>query len=56
VALQPKKSIVCSKSKSLSATIPEGIAEYLQLQPGETLEWRMETFGNERVATIRKAE
>jgi hypothetical protein len=52
--LQSKTSIARPKSKSLRATIPEGIAEFLNLQPGDTLEWAMDTEGNERSAKIRK--
>jgi len=34
--------------------IPEGIVDFLQLQPGDTLEWCMDTSGNERTAKVRK--
>jgi len=53
--LKSKTSIARPKSKSLRATVPEGIAEFLNLQPGDTLEWCMDTSGNERIATVRKS-
>jgi len=52
--LTSKTSIARPKSKSLRATIPEGIAEFLNLGPGDTLEWTMDTEGNERTAKVRK--
>ena len=52
--LKSKTSIARPNSKSLRATIPEGIADFLQIQPGDTLEWCMDTSGNERAATVRK--
>jgi bifunctional DNA-binding transcriptional regulator/antitoxin component of YhaV-PrlF toxin-antitoxin module len=52
--LQSKTSIARPKSKSLRATIPEGIAEFLNLQPGDTLEWQMTDTQNGRIATVRK--
>jgi hypothetical protein len=52
--LKSKTSIARPKSKSLRATIPEGIAEYLQLQPGNTLEWTMTDTPDGRAATVRK--
>jgi hypothetical protein len=54
--LKSKTSIARPKSKSLRATIPEGIAEFLELKPGDTLEWSMENAGNERIATVKKSK
>ncbi len=54
--LKSKTSIARPKSKSLRATIPEGIVEFLKLQPSDTLEWTMETAQGERVATVKKAK
>ena len=51
--LQSKISIARPKSKSLRATIPEGIAEYLQLKPGDTLEWEM---ADGRMSIVRKSK
>ena len=52
--LTSRTSIARPKSKSLRATIPEGIAEFLNLSPGDTLEWAMDTAGNERTVKVRK--
>jgi len=54
--LKSKTSIARPKSKSLRATIPEGIAEFLNLQSGDTLEWTMEIIQDERVATVKKSK
>ena len=35
-------------TKSLKTTIPEGIAEFLELSDKDELEWKMNTSGNER--------
>jgi bifunctional DNA-binding transcriptional regulator/antitoxin component of YhaV-PrlF toxin-antitoxin module len=53
--LKSKTSIARPNSKSLRATIPEGIAEFLNLQPGDVLEWEMRTEGDKRTAAVRKA-
>jgi hypothetical protein len=52
--LKSKTSIARPKSKSLRATVPEGIADFLELKAGDTLEWTMDTEGNERTAKVRK--
>lgn len=41
-------------TKSLKSTVPEGIAEYLQLEDKDELEWNMDMQNNERVAIVRK--
>jgi hypothetical protein len=41
-------------TKSLKSTVPEGIAEYLQLKDKDELEWNMEMRNNERVAIVKK--
>jgi len=41
-------------TRSLRATIPEGIVAYLDLIAGEKLEWKMESKDNERVAVVRR--
>ncbi len=43
-------------TKSLRATIPEGIVAFLTLNEGDQLEWRMEIINNERVVIVRKAK
>lgn len=42
------------ETKSLRATIPEGIVVYLDLETGDKLEWKMDEKKNERVAIVRK--
>ena len=42
-------------TRSLRATIPEGIVAYLDLKAGDTLEWKMEIMGGEKIVLIRKA-
>jgi len=43
-------------TKSLRATIPEGIVAYLTLEAGDTLDWRMENDKDgQRIVTLRKA-
>ncbi len=43
-------------TKSLRATVPEGIVAYLNLEAGDKLEWRMETNKGERVVNVRKVK
>jgi len=54
MSLRSKTSIARPKSKSLRATVPEGIACFLDLKPGDTLEWQMNDTPNGRIATARK--
>lgn len=42
-------------SKSLRATVPEGIVAFLGLSTGDTLDWKMEFKNGERVVEVRKA-
>ncbi|MGD0329075.1 MAG: AbrB family transcriptional regulator [Nitrososphaeria archaeon] len=42
------------KTKSLRATIPEGIVAYLDLKAGDKLEWRMEIEDGKKVVKLRK--
>ncbi len=42
------------ETKSLRATIPEGIVAYLEIQEGDKLEWKMDMVKNERVVIVRK--
>lgn len=41
-------------TKSLRATIPEGIVAYLDIRAGDKLEWKMEIINGERVVFVRK--
>ena len=45
------------KTKSLRATIPEGIVAYLELEGGVKLDWKMETDKQgKRIVIVRKVK
>jgi len=54
MSLESKTSIARIGSKSLRATIPEGIVAYLELENSDRLEWKMENIKGRRVAVVRK--
>ncbi len=54
MVLESTVSIAKIGTKSLRATIPEGIVSYLDIQAGDKLEWYMEDLRNERVAVVTK--
>lgn len=54
MSLESKTAIARIGSKSLRATIPEGIVAYLELENSDTLQWKMENIKGRRVATVRK--
>ena len=54
MSLESKTSIARIGSKSLRATIPEGIVAYLELKNSDTLEWKMENIRGRRVTIVRK--
>jgi len=54
--LESKAAIARPDSKSLRATVPEGIVAFLALQSGDTLDWKMEFKNGERVVEVRKAK
>lgn len=41
-------------TKSLRATIPEGIVAFLNLEAGDKLEWIMEMDGKQRIVIVKK--
>ena len=44
-------------TKSLRATVPEGIVAYLGIQAGDKLDWTMDNDENgERIVTVRKSK
>jgi bifunctional DNA-binding transcriptional regulator/antitoxin component of YhaV-PrlF toxin-antitoxin module len=44
-------------TKSLRATVPEGIVAYLGIQSGDKLDWTMENDKNgERIVIVRKVK
>jgi len=42
-------------TKSLRATVPEGIVAFLELQVGDKLLWKMDVQDGERLVIVRKA-
>lgn len=43
-------------TKSLRATVPEGIVAFLELQVGDKLLWKMDIQDGERVVIVRKQQ
>jgi len=56
MSLESKVSIARPESKSLRATVPEGIVAFLELKAGDKLEWKMEVIDGKRVTMVRKAK
>ncbi len=54
MVLESTVSIAKVGTKSVRATVPEGIVSYLDIQAGDKLEWRMDTQNNGRVAIVTK--
>jgi bifunctional DNA-binding transcriptional regulator/antitoxin component of YhaV-PrlF toxin-antitoxin module len=54
MVLESTVSIAKIGTKSVRATVPEGIVSYLEIEVGDKLEWRMDTKNNERVAVVSK--
>jgi hypothetical protein len=42
-------------TKSLRATVPEGIVAFLELQVGDKLLWKMDVQDGERLVIVRKS-
>jgi len=42
-------------TRSLRATVPEGIVAFLGIQVGDKLDWQMDFQNGERVVIVRKA-
>lgn len=43
-------------TKSLRATVPEGVVSYLDLKAGDKLDWRMEIENGKKIVKIKKME
>ena len=54
MSLQSKVSVARPKSKSLRATIPEGIVAFLDLKKGDEIDWKMEIIEGKRTAMVQK--
>jgi|GEM_PF-1440175 bifunctional DNA-binding transcriptional regulator/antitoxin component of YhaV-PrlF toxin-antitoxin module len=56
MGLKSKVGVAKKGTSSLRTTIPEGIVEYLNLKPGNSLDWTMERIGvTEEVANVKRA-
>lgn len=54
MSLTSKLNVARTGTTSLRATVPEGIVAFLDLQPGDKLEWKMEIIEGERIAVVKK--
>lgn len=54
--LQSTASIAKIGTKSLRATIPEGIVAYLEILAGDKLDWKMEIKNGEKIIIVKKAD
>ena len=54
MVLESTVSIAKIGTKSVRATVPEGIVSYLEIEVGDKLEWRMDSKNDERVAVVSK--
>jgi bifunctional DNA-binding transcriptional regulator/antitoxin component of YhaV-PrlF toxin-antitoxin module len=56
MSLESTVGIAKIGTKSLRATVPEGIVAFLEIQSGDKLEWKMDIEEGERIAIVRKAK
>lgn len=54
MSLESTVGLARPNTKSLRATIPEGIVAFLELTERDKLEWKMDIVNGERVTTVRK--
>jgi hypothetical protein len=54
MVLESTVSIAKTGTKSVRATVPEGIVSYLEIEVGDKIEWRMDNKNSERVAIVSK--
>ena len=55
MSLQTTVGVAKVGTKSLRATVPDGIVAFLELQEGDKLDWKMDLENGERVVKVRKA-
>lgn len=55
MSLKSKVGLAKTGTKSLRATIPEGIVAFLDLKVGDTLDWKMDIIEGERAVIVRKS-
>jgi bifunctional DNA-binding transcriptional regulator/antitoxin component of YhaV-PrlF toxin-antitoxin module len=56
MSLESTVGIAKVGTKSLRATVPEGIVAFLEIKEGDKLEWKMEFQDKERVAVVKKKQ
>lgn len=54
MSLESTASIAKVGTKSLRATVPEGIVAFLGIKEGDKLQWKMDIQNNERIAVVQK--
>ena len=56
MSLESTVGIAKIGTKSLRATVPEGIVAFLEIKEGDKLQWKMDIKDNERVAIVSKGK
>jgi len=56
MSLDSTVAVARTGTKSLRATVPEGIVAFLELQVGDKLLWKMDIQDGERVVIVRKQQ
>jgi hypothetical protein len=56
MSLQSAVSEARPNSRSLRATVPEGVVAYFDLHDGDRLDWRMEVMKGKKVVLVTKAK
>ena len=54
MSLESTVGIAKVGTRSLRATVPEGIVAFLGIQVGDKLQWKMDIHNNERVVIVSK--
>ncbi len=55
MSLESTVGLARPNTKSLRATIPEGIVAFLELSESDKLEWKMDFADGKRMVVVRKA-
>lgn len=56
MTIRSKVTIAKRDTSSLRSTIPISIVEYLEINKGDYLEWKMELSGSGKVVVIKKSK
>jgi antitoxin component of MazEF toxin-antitoxin module len=54
MTLESTVNVAKAGTNSLRATLPQGIVSFLNLKPGDKLEWVMDDKNNQRIVTVSK--